>query len=76
MAALSATRFNPTIKVFYERLLANGKKKKAALTACMHKLLIILNVMVKHNSAWSCNPPIPYRVCIPAAKTVAAKTVA
>lgn len=42
MAALVAVRFDPVIKAFYERLLSKGKPKKVALTACMHKLLIIL----------------------------------
>ena len=51
MAALVAVRFNPVIKVFYERLLGKGKLKKVALTACMHKLLIILNAMMKNNRA-------------------------
>jgi transposase len=52
MAALSATRFNPTIRAFYEHLLAAGKEKKVALVACMRKLLIILNAMLRDNSAW------------------------
>ena len=52
MAALVAVRFNPVIKAFYERLLNKGKLKKVALTACMHKLLIILNAMTKNNQAW------------------------
>lgn len=52
MATLSAIRFNPTIKTFYQRLLAKGKKKKVALTACMHKLLIILNAIVRHKEEW------------------------
>ena len=52
MAALVAVRFNPLIKTFYEGLLAKGKLKKVALTACMHKLLIILNAMMKNNRAW------------------------
>lgn len=43
MATLVATRFNPVIKPFYQRLLAVGKPKKVALTACMSKLLTILN---------------------------------
>ena len=47
MAALVATRFNPVIKSFYQRLLAAGKPKKLALVACMRKLLTILNAMVK-----------------------------
>jgi len=71
MAALNAVRFNPTIKIFYERLLASGKEKKVALTACMHKLLMTLNVMLKHNSYWSCNYPICNNTCVPNAKTVA-----
>ena len=52
MATLTATRHNPVIKAFYQRLLAAGKEKKVALTACMHKLLTILNAMVKHNRPW------------------------
>ena len=71
MAALSAVRFNPPIRIFYERLLANGKEKKVALTACMRKLLTVLNVMLKHNSYWSCNPAILNNTGIPNAKTVA-----
>lgn len=55
MATLVAVRFNPAIRDFYERLLSRGKEKKVALTACMRKLLITLNVMVKHSSFWSCN---------------------
>ncbi|MDC9594951.1 IS110 family transposase [Xenorhabdus sp. IM139775] len=52
MAALVATRFNPVIKVFYERLLAAGKPKKVALVACMRKLLTILNAMLRKNEEW------------------------
>ena len=52
MATLVAVRFNPPIKAFYERLLEKGKLKKVALTACMHKLLIFLNAMMKNNSSW------------------------
>jgi transposase len=55
MATLSAVRCNPILSNFYNRLLAAGKEKKVALTACMRKLLITLNAMLKHNSAWSCN---------------------
>src|SRR5438067_539707 len=47
MGTLVATRYNPRIKAFYERLLAAGKVKKVALTACMHKFLTILNAMLK-----------------------------
>ncbi|MGD1922203.1 MAG: IS110 family transposase, partial [Pleurocapsa sp.] len=52
MAALVAVRFNPIIKTFYERLISKGKLKKVALTASLHKLLIILNAMMKQNSSW------------------------
>ena len=52
MGTLVATRFNPQIKAFYQRLLAAGKIKKVALTACMHKLLTILNAMLKHRTSW------------------------
>jgi transposase len=48
----SAARFNPVIRALYERLLAVGKKKKVALTACMRKLLTILNAMMRTGSAW------------------------
>jgi transposase len=47
MATVSATRFNPVIHAFYQRLVASGKLRKVALVACMHKLLTILNAMVK-----------------------------
>ena len=46
MGALFATRHNPALKEFYERLLAAGKPKKVALVACMRKLLSILNAAV------------------------------
>ena len=52
MATLVAVRFNPVINAFYQRLISKGKLKKVALTACMHKLLIILNAMMKNNSSW------------------------
>lgn len=52
MATLVATRYNPRIKAFYERLLAAGKVKKVALTACMHKFLTILHAMLKHRKSW------------------------
>jgi transposase len=52
MAALVATRCNPTIRDFYHRLLGAGKAKKVALVACMRKLLTILNSMLKHNRSW------------------------
>lgn len=55
MAALSAVRYNPVIRVFYQRLLKAGKAKKAAITACMRKLLTILNAMVRDRSSWNEN---------------------
>jgi transposase len=52
MGTLLATRFNPTIKEFYERLCGGGKPKKVALVACMRKLLLILNAIVKNHTPW------------------------
>ena len=52
MGALVASRYNPVIRDFYQRLLAAGKPKKLALTACMRKLLVILNSMLKRRSPW------------------------
>ena len=52
MGALVASRCNPVIRDFYQRLLAAGKPKKLALTACMRKLLVTLNSMLKHGSPW------------------------
>jgi transposase len=49
MGALVATRHNPQIKEFYERLLGAGKPRKVA---CMRKLLIILDAMLKNNTPW------------------------
>jgi transposase len=53
MATLAATRRNPVIRAFYDRLLQAGKPKKVALTACMRKLLTILNAMVRHQTPWT-----------------------
>ena len=55
MATLAATRFNPVIRAFYQRLLAAGKAKKVALVACMRKLLTILNAIVKSGTPWNEN---------------------
>lgn len=52
MATLVATKCNPVIKRFYDRLLAKGKPKKLALVAAMRKLLTILNDMVRNNESW------------------------
>jgi transposase len=53
MATLVATRRNPVIRDFYNRLIAKGKLFKVALVACMRKLLTILNSMIKHKTRWS-----------------------
>ena len=52
MGTLVATRSNPRSKAFDERLLAAGKVKKVALTACIQKFLTILNAMLKHRTPW------------------------
>jgi transposase len=52
MGALVATRYNPVIRSFYQRLLEAGKPKKLALVACMRKLLTILNTMVRNGERW------------------------
>ena len=56
MGALVASRRNPVLCEFYQRLLEAGKPKKVALTACMRKLLTILNSMVRTGERW--NPTI------------------
>jgi transposase len=53
MATLTAVRFNPVIKAFYDRLIAAGKPKKVALTACSHKLLRILAAMARTGQPWN-----------------------
>ena len=53
MATLVATRYNPVIRRFYERLREAGKATKVALTACMRKLLTILNAMLKYQTSWN-----------------------
>jgi transposase len=58
MAALTASRHNPVIKAFYQRLLANHKPFKVAITACMRKLLSIINVMVRDSTPWK-NSEVP-----------------
>lgn len=55
MATLTATRCNPVVKHWYQRFLAAGKAKKVALTACMRKLLVVLNQMLKTNTRWQPN---------------------
>jgi transposase len=58
MSALSATRSNPTIRAFYERLRAAGKLPKVALVACMRKLLTILNTMLRCRTPWNQLPEV------------------
>lgn len=53
MATLVATRHNPVLRALYQRLCDAGKPKKVALIACMRKLLIILNSMIKHHRTWN-----------------------
>jgi transposase len=57
MAALSAIRFNPAIRVFFQRLDSRGKRFKVAITACMRKLLVILNTLVRNDCLWSSPAP-------------------
>jgi transposase len=57
MSILSATKWNPVIRVFYQRLRDNGKPPKVAMVACMRKLLTILNAMVRDGQEW--DPSIP-----------------
>jgi len=52
MAALSASRVNPALSRFYRRLVEAGKKPKVALTACMRKVLGILNAIIKNRIPW------------------------
>ena len=52
MATLASIRWNPSISTFYSRLVGAGKEHKVAMTACMRKLLTILNAMVKNETPW------------------------
>jgi transposase len=58
MSTVVAVRRNPILKEFYERLRARGKPAKQALTACMRKLLVILNAMLRRQTHWSA-PNLP-----------------
>jgi transposase len=60
MAALSAIRTNPVIRKFYEHLTSQGKLFKVAITACMRKILVILNTLVRNNCLRSPQPPKNY----------------
>ena len=59
MPTVAAVRYNPAIRAFYQRLVAQGKPKKVALTACMRKLLTILNAIVRQDTPWD-----PHRVAL------------
>lgn len=61
MATLVATQYNPVIRAFYQHLLAKGKLKKVALIACMRKLLVILNAMMRDHKTWQDPQPQPNR---------------
>ena len=67
VATISATRSNPAIRDFYQRLLSAGKLKKVALVACAHKLLLVLNAMVKNQTRWdaefTASPLTPQHSC-------------
>ncbi len=52
MAAMSAIQHNPVIKAFYQRLVAKGKNRKVALVACMRKMIVLLNAMVRDQTYW------------------------
>jgi transposase len=56
MGTVAGIRANPVLRTFYERLVAKGKPKKLAITACMRKLLVILNTMLKNGTCWQNQP--------------------
>ncbi len=51
-AAMAATRYNPALKAFYERLVAAGKNRRVALIAVMRKLVVIANAVLRDNRPW------------------------
>jgi len=59
MACLSAIRFNPIIRAMFQRLTKKGKLFKVAITACMRKLLTIMNAMIRDHADWRSPVPIP-----------------
>ena len=63
MPTVAALRANPVIRAFYDRLVAQGKPKKVALVACMHKLLTILNAIVRHQTPWNPHPLAIHNSC-------------
>jgi transposase len=63
MAAFVAVRCNPSLKSFFDRLIATGKPRKVALVACMRKLLCILNAMLKNRTTWNHQSPLLVGPC-------------
>jgi transposase len=63
LAALCGRRWNPTLRVFYERLRAAGKPPKVALIACARKLLTILNAMLRNQTPWATPQPTTQDSC-------------
>ncbi len=63
MAALCGRRWNPQLRVFYERLIAHGKPPKVALIACARKLLTVTDAMVRDSQPWTPPPPVPQHSC-------------
>ena len=57
MAAVAAARYNPDLAAFYQRLIANGKRPKVALTAVMRKLVALANTLLAQNRHWQPNAP-------------------
>ncbi|MBB3964914.1 transposase, partial [Rhizobium metallidurans] len=57
MAALSACRYNPDMKIFATRLKDKGKQAKVVLTAVMRKLVVLANTLLAENRCWTPNPP-------------------
>ncbi|WP_299870220.1 hypothetical protein [uncultured Roseobacter sp.] len=56
MPALVATRFNPDMRVFYQRIISAGKPAKVAITAVMRKLMVLANALVKADRTWGPRP--------------------
>ena len=59
MAALAATRHNPAVRAFYAHLRSAGKPKKVALVACMRKLLVVLNAILRDRTPWQMQDALP-----------------
>ena len=65
MSAVSGVRFNATIRAFYKHLRERGKAPKVAMVACMRKLLIILNAILKTQQPWR-SPAVEMPIALPA----------